>query len=822
MNAGGTLVDVPVDRRREPWLGLASYTETEAELFYGREAETDELLRMLRRETLTVVFGPSGTGKTSLLQAGLSPKLRADHFLPVIVRIDYSGNQATLVSQVRAAMAEALRDYAIEDTSCPADHAARETLWEYFHRAVLWDRRNNPITPVVLFDQFEEIFTLGHNHAGTNELVRELSELIENYIPETVRARVERTGEKLGFDAGEQHYRVLISLREDFVSRLDSLRRTMPSVMHNRFALTRMDGQQALGPVLKPARGIVSDAVAEQIVRKVASAGARIPLKQVSIDPALLSLMCRELNTRRLVEKQETIQVDLVNNAAADILKDFYERSFQGLQPQARAFVEDRLLTSDGFRTTVAMDAAAHEGLRGDMEVLVDRRVLRAEERLGLPHLELTHDVLTQVARASRGERQARQERERGLRDLSWTRRSLVVSGSVALLWLIFAVVAQLTTNVVWILNQRAQDAQFFLRGRHPVKDIVLVVIDQKSLDTFPELRAFGHPYYAEAIHAAAAGQAKVLAFDVAFDTSVENWFPNHDQILAEAVASARIPTIIAYRPELLLKHAERPVPVNMLAAALGLAAYSNLMVDRDGFVRNQKLIVDGRDMQLERAFALRVAEKFVGSDATLDRGTLTLNGRSVPISRDRAITINFAGPAGTFPRVSLGDFLGAYREGNIAKLKSSVEGKAVLLGPDYNEDRWRTPFYTRIGNSEFTTAGVEIHANTLATLLNGDYLLPAPMWARYAALIAVAALTILGASLAIRKAALVQAAIVTAIGAGTQMAFRSGSIFPLLELLLCWQLCLTATMVFLLSVAVAPGDLFRRAFRGLSERRGL
>ena len=141
--------------------------------------------------------------------------------------------------------------------------------------------------------------------------------------------------------------------------------------------------------------------------------------------------------------------------------------------------------------------------------------------------------------------------------------------------------------------------------------------------------------------------------------------------------------------------------------------------------------------------------------------------------------------------------------------------------------DRLPTPFTapfnfnTRIGNVEFTTAGVEIHANTLATLLNGDYLLPAPMWARYAALIAVAALTILGASLAIGQAALVQAAIVTAIGAGTHMAFRSGSIFPLLELFLCWQLCLTATMVFLLSVAVAPGDLFRRAVSRFVGKKG-
>ena len=72
----------------EPWPGRESYTEDDAGRFYGREAETEELFRLLRREVLTVVFGPSGTGKTSLLQAGLFPRLASQHFFPVPVRFD--------------------------------------------------------------------------------------------------------------------------------------------------------------------------------------------------------------------------------------------------------------------------------------------------------------------------------------------------------------------------------------------------------------------------------------------------------------------------------------------------------------------------------------------------------------------------------------------------------------------------------------------------------------------------------------------------------------------------------------------------------------
>src|SRR5215471_21816809 len=99
----------------QPWLGLTSYRETDKELFFGRDKEAEELLRLLRRDVLTVVFGPSGTGKTSLLNAGLFPRLRDEWFLPVSIRLDYSDNRQSLVSQVRRAFEAALRTYEIEE-----------------------------------------------------------------------------------------------------------------------------------------------------------------------------------------------------------------------------------------------------------------------------------------------------------------------------------------------------------------------------------------------------------------------------------------------------------------------------------------------------------------------------------------------------------------------------------------------------------------------------------------------------------------------------------------------------------------------------------
>jgi len=74
---------------QNPWLGLVSYTEVNRAYFHGRDEEARELVRRLERKTLTILFGQSGLGKSSLLQAGVFPRLRATGFVPVYLRLDH-------------------------------------------------------------------------------------------------------------------------------------------------------------------------------------------------------------------------------------------------------------------------------------------------------------------------------------------------------------------------------------------------------------------------------------------------------------------------------------------------------------------------------------------------------------------------------------------------------------------------------------------------------------------------------------------------------------------------------------------------------------
>src|SRR5262249_45999986 len=162
----------------------------------------------------------------------------------------------------------------------------------------------------------------------------------------------------------------------------------------------------------------------------------------------------------------------------------------------------------------------------------------------------------------------------------------------------------------------------------------------------------------------------------------------------------------------------------------------------------------------------------------------------------DRAIAVNYAGPAGTFPSVSLADFETAANAGNMEQLRRWVAGKAVLLGTDAIEDRRATPFFTPFSGAKWSTPGVEIHANTVRTLLERRYLLPVPVWARILALLLATATTVwITTSLATSRAVAFNLIELAAILVTTHLLFEGGLILSTSEMVVAASICLVASI---------------------------
>lgn len=368
-------------------------------------------------------------------------------------------------------------------------------------------------------------------------------------------------------------------------------------------------------------------------------------------------------------------------------------------------------------------------------------------------------------------------------------------------------------------LNNKAQDAHFLLRGKVPTRDVFLVGVDQKTLDTFPELTAFWHRYYADALRGAAMGGAKVFVLDEAFGIPVDRYFkderPDEDLAGAFLEVNATMPVVAAFVPEAMgAQHDARfTVPINMAAATMGAAAFANLTADEDDFLRSEELIEKPEPGQpLTRSMALMAVERFLGQEAEVKGRDVYLGGKRIPTD-DRAMKINFAGPPGTFPRVSLADFEAAYQRKDVAKLEGWVKGKIVLLGADNTDDRRNTPFYTFLSAGKATTAGFEIHANTIETLLKGNFLQPVSQPVLAAGLLAVAGASVaIVAAFAVSQAAAWSVLLLILVLAGTHIAFLQGWIFSTSDCVLTMAGSILGGVVYRFATAEKKSSFFRSA----------
>jgi hypothetical protein len=395
-----------------PWIGLASFKESDREFFAGRGEEIEQLLRLVRRDTLALLYSTSGLGKTSLLQAGLFPALRAKDFLPIIIRLDYLEGAAPLSTQVTDAIIAAA---AAAKVDAPQPRQG-ETLWEYFHREDnhFWGPHTDLITPLLAFDQFEEFFTLGRETADrgrrATEFMSELADLVENRPPAALRDDPARAKK---FNFNPARLRVLLIMREDYLGDLDYLRPLFRAIGQNRLRLLQMGERQAR-EVIALGTPLLTPGVEDRIVKTVAGTRPNGGRAEITVAPALLSLVLQELNERRLKRgSQAKITPDLLDVEQDRILQDFYRRALKGFPNSVRIFVEDELVTASGHRNSCALDdALTKPGVtQSVLNELVNRRLLAYEDRHQTRRVELTHDVLIPTIKASREAAQRRRQR---------------------------------------------------------------------------------------------------------------------------------------------------------------------------------------------------------------------------------------------------------------------------------------------------------------------------------------------------------------------------------------------------------------------------
>lgn len=423
-------------RRRYP--GTGPFGPEDAALFFGRKRETEELYLRVLSVPLLLQFGQSGLGKTSLLQAGLFPLLRAKPFLPVMIRLNDPAESLT------DAVARSIRESVVNEGVDVGDGSATG-LWELLATTTAW-REDLLLTPVLVFDQFEEVFTL-RDQAFRDELAAELGRLATGTPPERLQgAQLERPDVKL-----------LISLKETHLGELEQFSARIPRLFQERLRLKPLSESDAADAVVNPAKLQAPYWTQPFTYDDFALDAMLTYLKGRSdvIEPFQLQLLCR--HAEGIAQRKESTQNEPVvlttddfkgSNAFDEVLANFYRDvlsrvSSPAERKRAAALCEDGLLGSSGQRLMLekAQILSDYSLAGSTLDVLVRERLVREERRMESTFYELSHDRLAESVFAARSEKLPKS-----------VRRALWISGAAVLL-----LVALLFMGVLLVSNRAVQ-----------------------------------------------------------------------------------------------------------------------------------------------------------------------------------------------------------------------------------------------------------------------------------------------------------------------------------------------------------------------------
>ncbi len=412
-----------VDINKNPWLGLKSYRE--GEILYGRDEDIRSLSQQILNDTDTVLYGRSGIGKSSIINAGVIPSARRHNIKPIYIRLDHQDSEKSYIEQIYSAIFdENIQIKNIVPLSSPNQYL----LWELFHCNEFYNEEAERIKLLIIFDQFEEIFTLQQNSAKKRDFFNELADYLNDIIP-SLLSKIEHGDEKpqelvvVGGDieinledlefndnkyVDDNEIHLVFTLREDFLSEFEYYTSAIPSLKQHRYGLRPINEEQASEIILKPRHGLISKDVAHLIIEKVTGRKDFLldGVPEIEVDSAVLSLYLNRLYEEKT---SEIISAELVEEKGSEIIKSFYDDSCKGIPEKVIETIEDELLNDERRRESKSYNTICRLG-KDYVDLLIDRQLLRKFSYSGEQKVEFIHDILCDVIYNRKEERKKQEE----------------------------------------------------------------------------------------------------------------------------------------------------------------------------------------------------------------------------------------------------------------------------------------------------------------------------------------------------------------------------------------------------------------------------
>lgn len=426
-----------------PWPGLASYKDPkeyykgESYLFCGRQNETYDLLQLIENRRVVTLYGSTGIGKTSLLCAGVFPVLRQrtdyrsdsgnNKFYPIYIRLN-SPSQLQDDEIINMPYSEILnkclekdlevKESKVKDSPYTPEKDETNIIWHYFHSHCFYLKEGQEqVTPVVVFDQFEELFARSKNDKKIEIFLKQLYTLAEDRLP---------WKDTKGYYTAD--FRFIISIREDkffyMENYVDSLRLSL--FKENRYRLMPLKDDQAEEVITIPGEELIDHHNKKEIARLIIEQSKS--KDRGDINTLLLSLICNQIYEKSSPNHQFTLEK--VKELSPNVLKQFYTDITRNLPLKERQIMED-LLVKESRRVLVSEEEFLEKVPHGKYLLTKDEQsILRNSDK----KVEVIHDQLAILM-----------EEMKSVTRLEIYRERMKTGGLVALSFLVLLVLAWFT-----------------------------------------------------------------------------------------------------------------------------------------------------------------------------------------------------------------------------------------------------------------------------------------------------------------------------------------------------------------------------------------
>lgn len=195
-----------------PFKFLDAYDKEDKDRFFGRNKETAQLFNAVHASGLVLLYGASGTGKTSLVNCGLANRFQKTDWLPIFIRRGSDLNRSVL-REIGKHTSNQWKD------NTPLRHRVKDLYLETYRPVYL------------IFDQFEELYIMG-TEAEQQQFHQSISNLLQ---------------------AGLQ-CKILLIIREEYIAYLSEFEKVVPPLFDNRLRIEKMNDNNLSKVVLGTCR----------------------------------------------------------------------------------------------------------------------------------------------------------------------------------------------------------------------------------------------------------------------------------------------------------------------------------------------------------------------------------------------------------------------------------------------------------------------------------------------------------------------------------------------------------------------------------------